>query len=284
MVLVLDQNFQVAWAWDPFNWLNVHRLPTLGEGPTDWMHANSIAWSPGDGNLIVSMRSQDWVIKIDYAGGTGDGHVIWRLGKDGDFKVNSTATLPWFSHQHDARYINDTTLILFDDGNVRQSTRPQETSRGQELILNERTMVATLVVNAHLGNYAPALGSAQTLPNGNLVFGSGFAEQTIEVSPHGRRLYVLRMKMPGKQYRTYIYASLYGNPASLSSPTTPIAGPLARRLAVLDRRAELRLRRQARAWVTRQHRPARPAVVLRHGRPATSRASLALGLHNRHRG
>src|SRR5207237_6366443 len=24
MVLVLDQDFHVAWAWDPFNWLNVH--------------------------------------------------------------------------------------------------------------------------------------------------------------------------------------------------------------------------------------------------------------------
>ena len=70
MVLVLDQNFQVAWVWDPFKWLNVHRLPTLGEGPTDWTHANSIAWSPADGNLIVSLRSQDWVIKINYANGT----------------------------------------------------------------------------------------------------------------------------------------------------------------------------------------------------------------------
>ena len=36
MVIVLDQNFQVAWVWDPFTWLNVHRLPTLGEGPADW--------------------------------------------------------------------------------------------------------------------------------------------------------------------------------------------------------------------------------------------------------
>ena len=125
MVLVLDQNFQVAWAWDPFNWLNVHRLPTLGEGPSDWTHANSIAWSPADGNLIVSLRSQDWVIKIDYANGTGDGHVIWRLGQGGDFRINSTDPSPWFSHQHDVRYINDTTLVLFDNGNTRHSDEPE---------------------------------------------------------------------------------------------------------------------------------------------------------------
>src|SRR5262249_19633880 len=111
MVLVLDQNLQVAWVWDPFIWLNVHRLPTLHEGPSDWMHANSIAWSPADGNLIMSLRSQDWVIKIDYADGRGDGHVIWRLGRGGHFRINSADRLPWFSHQHDARYINDSTLV-----------------------------------------------------------------------------------------------------------------------------------------------------------------------------
>ena len=29
MVLVLDQNFQVSWVWDPFDWLSTSRLPTL---------------------------------------------------------------------------------------------------------------------------------------------------------------------------------------------------------------------------------------------------------------
>jgi arylsulfate sulfotransferase len=211
MVIVLDQNFQVAWVWDPFAHLDTNRLPTLGEGPTDWLHANSIAWSPADGNLLVSFRSQDWVVKIDYANGAGDGHVIWRLGAGGDFTINSTNRSPWFSHQHDVRYVDNTTITLFDDGNTRQSTNPKAHSRGQELVLDEKAMTATLVVNADLGNYAPAVGSGQRLPNGNLDFDSGFAEQTIEVLPNGAKTYVLKMNMPGYQYRSYIYASLYGN-------------------------------------------------------------------------
>ncbi len=285
MVLVLDQNFQVVWVWNPFNWLNVHRLPTLGEGPGDWTHANSISWSPEDGNLLVSLRSQDWVIKIDYANGTGDGHVIWRLGPGGDFKINSTAPLPWFSHQHDARYINDTTLVLFDDGNVRQSQDPQATSRGQELVLDEKTLVATLVVNAHLGNYAPALGSAQMLPSGNLDFDSGFAEQAIEVLPNGRKAYVLKMTMPGKQYRSYLYAALDSSPSADSSlPTTPIPPRLARRLAVLERRADLRLRRQARLQQIRQIRQARLIVPPKPGPPSAPTASGTVGLLQRRRG
>ncbi len=161
MVLVLDQDFQVVWTWDPFTWLDTNRLPTQDEGPTDWTHANSIAWSPADGNLLVSMRAQDWVVKIDYANGNGDGHVVWRLGPDGDFTINSTDPYPWFTHQHDVSYVNDSTLVLFDNGNTRQSQDPQAHSRGQELVLDEKTMRATLVVNADLGNYAPAVGSAE---------------------------------------------------------------------------------------------------------------------------
>jgi arylsulfate sulfotransferase len=240
MVVVLDQNFQVAWVWDPFNWLNVRRLPVLGESPGDWTHANSIAWSPADGNLIVSLRSQDWVIKINYANGTGDGHVVWRLGQGGDFRINSTARSPWFSHQHDVRYINNTTLVLFDNGNTRHRRNPRANSRGQELVLDETTVVATLVVNADLGKYAPYTGSAQMLPNGTLNFDSPLAEQTIELLPDGRKTYVLKMNLPGLQYRSYIYATLYGNPADSSLPSTPIPHRLARRLAILERQAELR--------------------------------------------
>jgi hypothetical protein len=70
-------------------------------------------------------------------------------------------------------------------------------------------MHARLVVNVNLGNYASALGSAQQQPNGNLVFDSGFARQTIEVLPRGTKSYVLRMNMQGYQYRSYIYSNLY---------------------------------------------------------------------------
>ena len=161
MVIVLDQNFRVAWVWDPFTWLDTNRLSTLGEGPGDWMHANSIAWSPADGNLVVSLRSLDWAIKIDYANGTGDGHVIWRLGQGGDFTLQSSDPNPWFSHQHDVSYVNNSTLVLFDNGNTRRSKVPRANSRGQVLVLDEATKQARLVVNANLGNYASALGSAR---------------------------------------------------------------------------------------------------------------------------
>ena len=221
-VLVLDKNFQVTWAWDAFDWLSTSRLPTLGEGPGDWLHANSVNWSPEDGDLIVSLRSQDWVLKIDYDNGSGDGHIVWTLGQDGSFTVIAPpgTQYPWFSHQHDATYINDTTIVLFDDGNVRQANDPTADSRGQEWVLNEQNMTATLVVNADLGNYSTALGSAQMLPNGNLDFNSGFLGtapnnfgDSIQVLPDGTITYV--QTMSGLEYRSYFMSTLYGTAANI---------------------------------------------------------------------
>jgi hypothetical protein len=231
MVVVLDDNLQVSWAWDAFDHLDVKRGPVLGEMvdktdvvlPTsvapnlpavDWLHNNSVAWSPADGDLILSLRHQDWVIKIDYRNGAGDGHVVWRLGKDGDFTVNSTDPNPWFSHQHDVHYIDNSTLILFDNGNTRRASDPNAHSRGQVWKLDEQTMTATLVFNADLGNYSSAVGEAQTLSNGNYSFTSGWQgqapnlfAQTIEVRPDGSKAYVLQMNRT--EFRSYRMSTLY---------------------------------------------------------------------------
>ena len=97
---------------------------------------------------------------------------------------------------------------------------------GQEYVLNEQTMTATLVVNADLGDYSPALGSAQMLPNGNLVFNPGDQDsttnpfgQTIEVLPDGTPTFV--QQMPGLEYRSYIMSSLYGSSSDLPPPGPP---------------------------------------------------------------
>jgi hypothetical protein len=58
----------------------------------------------------------------------------------------------------------------------------------------------------------------------------GFADQTIEVQPNGKKTYVLKMNLHGSQYRSYIYASMYGDPAATSLPSTPVPPRLARNL------------------------------------------------------
>jgi hypothetical protein len=244
-IIVLDENFQVAWVWDSFDHLDVNRGPVLGETvqpgvldpdaavpnlpAVDWLHANSVDWSPADGNLTVSLRNQDWVIKIDYQNGAGDGRVVWRLGQGGDFAVNSSDPSPWFSHQHDAHYIDDSTMIVFDDGDTRHATDPTADSRGQVWKIDEQTMTATLVFNADLGNYSDALGSAQRLSNGNYSFDSGrqglppYIGQSIEVRPDGSKAYVFQANV--SLYRAFRIGSLYGGISDqLAGGDQPSAG------------------------------------------------------------
>jgi hypothetical protein len=215
LVIVLDPNFQPVWVWNAFRWLSTNRLGTDQPVPTDWTHANSVSWSPADGDLVVSLRTQDWVVKINYANGTGDGRILWKLGAEGDFTPIANNPSPWFSHQHDARYINGTTLLVFDDGNTRRAADATADSRGQEWILNEPNKTATLVANADLGNYSDFLGSAQQLPSGNLAFTSGGLvanhtpyAQSIEVLPNGTRIYV--QQMSAFEYRSFFESTLYG--------------------------------------------------------------------------
>lgn len=245
MVVDLDENMQVAWAWNDFAALDIHRAAVMSEtctadGPGcpplnfqavahDWTHSNSLFYVPSDGSILVSMRHQDWVVKVNYGNSTGDGSVVWRLGKDGDFTmVGTNDPYPWFSHQHHAGFDGGTTnvLSLFDNGNTRVAPPPGAglggNSRGYVIGLNYANMTVRPLLLADLGNLSPAVCSAQLLSNGNYSFGSGFinpggntSSQSIEVIPSpaivGTLDYTLRSTI--NSYRDYRLVNLYsGSP------------------------------------------------------------------------
>jgi len=128
--------------------------------------------------------------------------------------MDSAERAPWFSHQHDAAYLpgSDSLILLFDNGNTRQLSDPAANSRGQVLRLNERDRTASLVLNVDLGAYAPALGSAQWLPNGNYLFDVGLllpgqSSRTVEVDGSGQVVHSFRLMQ--WQYRAYGMPDLY---------------------------------------------------------------------------
>jgi len=232
MLVDLDENMQVAWAWNPYDHLDVNRAAVLGEtcGPlqpgcppfflslvaNDWMHSNSVNYSPADGHLLISMRHQDWVIKIDYANGAGSGNVLWRLGNGGDFTPISADPYPFFTHQHDAGYEvgGSTFLSIYDNGNTRVAQTGPGNSRGQVWALNEASMTATLLLNADLGVYAFAVGNGHRLSNGNYHFHSGIItgnhSQAAEVIPAGALNYVEEAQ--AVSYRSYRLRNMYNAP------------------------------------------------------------------------
>jgi hypothetical protein len=226
MIIVFDADLKVLWTWDTFDYLDVTRLATGGEICTrngngcppfyladqvnDWTHGNSLQLTP-DGNLLYSARHQDWLIKINYANGTGDGHILWRLGKDGDFTFLSDDPYPWFSHQHDGNFeLSDPMRVaVFDNGNTRLlSASGTGHSRGQVIELDEISRTAKLILNVDLGVVSVAVGIAQQLSDGNYHFDAGAV-----LSPSGFTAYAIGVDACGRiastlKANTLLYRSL----------------------------------------------------------------------------
>lgn len=239
-VIVLDSNGNLQWAWNPFSCPNCAQdLPigiraVLGEkciqaapeycaiqlAPVadDWLHMNSIAYDPADGNLVVSIRHQDAIIKIAYQNGSGDGHIVWRLGYKGGFKMINSLGIPspWFSHQHDVEILSDNplTLSLFDNGNTRRSKDAAALSRVQILTVDETKHTVDIASNYDLPVYSSAYGNVQLLTNGNwwvlagdIANPSGGAySQGYELTPAGEVVY--KMQFGRSEYRSWRFTGI----------------------------------------------------------------------------
>ncbi len=181
----IDATGNPVWVWNAFDHLDVNRHPM---NFPDWTHSNDMLYSSDDHNLLLSIRHQNWIVKIEYLDGQGSGNILWRLGKDGDFKlIGGTDPTDWFYAQHGVNYFTPNTtgvfrLGLMDNGNdryfptgqvyCRVGPTPQSTcySTVPLLEINEGARTATLI--AH---YAPGPsyftyfgGNVDQLANGDI--------------------------------------------------------------------------------------------------------------------
>ncbi len=235
-VVVLDTHFQVAWAWDAFDYLDVNRSSISGTcvaggagcpneyfqkqpngqpytAANDWTHANSVFYDQRDGNLVVSFRNQSLVLKINYNNGTGNGDIIWKLGYGGSFALAAGYPVSdWFSGEHDVEFQSNGLLTLFDNNNPSSVTeQPGGDAHGQVWKLDTANMIATPVVNIDLGVVSSAVGSATLLSNGNYEWQAGFINndeaQTFEYTPAGTLVY--KQQSDSLTYRSFRLPDLY---------------------------------------------------------------------------
>lgn len=152
----------VAKRWTAWDWYD----PAVDWGPlsydSDWLHANSLAIGP-HGNVILSFNFISQVISVapDWS------KLEWRLGgRNSDFAVDTDAV---FSGQHTASMPAEGHVLMFDNGRARPDG--SAFSRGLELQLDSAQKRARTVweFRPAASIYAPYLGSARRLENGNTV-------------------------------------------------------------------------------------------------------------------
>lgn len=226
-IVDLDQSNNPVWVWNAFDHLDVNRYPM---GFPDWTHANSLFYSKDDGNLLISLRHQHWVLKLDYRDGQGSGDVLWKLGYQGDFDLGSGAPANWFYAQHYAKIVSpnttgDVRLALFDNGDFRvldfggttcySPGAPPCYSRATIFEVNEDTRTAN-VAWAYTLPYSFWGGVTQVLPNTDV-----FVDETTPLdNPTGARvldltqdpnpMVIWQLDVNGQNsYRTIHLPSLY---------------------------------------------------------------------------
>lgn len=225
----IDLTGNVVWAWSSFDHLDANRHLF---GLPDWTHSNALVYT-ADGNLVVSMRNQSWILKIDYANGTGSGNVLWKLGQDGDFTLLAGAPSDWFYAQHYPNILSvngsQMTMAIYDDGNLRIGSdglpcgppvppAPNCYSRATIFQLDENTNIASLQWQYLPGFFSFWGGSIDILSNGDVEFDSSapsnFVGSTIlEVTQTDTPQVVWQMNIAGGlgvgAYRGYRLPSLY---------------------------------------------------------------------------
>ena len=228
VVIDLDQNHKPVWAWNEFNHLDINRRPM---GYPDWTHTNAVIYSSDDGNLIVSMRHQNWLVKVDYNNGSGAGDIIWRLGYQGDFTlVGGSDPVDWFYAQHGPSFVTTNTtgkftLTLFDNGNDRHSVTgfacggsgqpPCNYSTVPILQLDETARTATLSFHPTAPTYSFFGGNSEVLKNGNVEYcesaePTAVAGDVYEVTQDNNAQTVWHIQITGQYaYRGQRIPSLY---------------------------------------------------------------------------
>ena len=228
-IVDVDQNGDPDWVWNTFDHLDINRHPM---NFPDWTHSNGLLYSADDHNLLLSIRHQNWVVKINFQDGQGSGAVMWRLGEGGDFKIiGGSDPADWFYAQHGASFFSPNTsgvfrLGLMDNGNDRilptgqvnckplAPTTANCYSTIPVIEVDETKMTATLMIH-----YTPPPsyftffgGNVELLPNGNIHanFGSTVNGGIVqELDPKALQVIWQGMTPSGDQFHTYRWPSLY---------------------------------------------------------------------------
>lgn len=169
----IDNN-KLVWQWDSTDHPELYGLSlntdyyNKKEQWNDYAHLNSIQIDPKDGNYLCSFRNLSTILKIN----AKTGEIMWFLG--GKLDEFNLSELQKTSFQHYARYTDEGSITVFDNGNKSYDSFVEGKSRIVEYWINEQTKTLQqfreYTVNEE---FSATMGSAQKLADDLFVIGWG---------------------------------------------------------------------------------------------------------------
>ena len=111
-----DKNHNLLWEWDSENYMSPSEAILPAHRGSDWAHVNSIdSLYP---LVILSLRHTNSVIAINER----SNEIAWQLGgSKNSFNPTGKAPFHFTCFQHTARFIDQDTISIFDNGNYCRS-------------------------------------------------------------------------------------------------------------------------------------------------------------------
>jgi arylsulfate sulfotransferase len=183
-LLRLDSNLRVIESWHVDELLPTTRIgfDSISRNPDakihDWSHSNGIIRDPQDNGIIVSVRHQDTLFKIDK-----NGALQWILSNpDGwppewdAYRLEGLGEFKYPHHQHAPELDENGRLWVFDNGNERDRTpyteSPDATPEYSRVVayeVNQEDMTFKELISfdqtASGTAFSTALGDADWLPH-----------------------------------------------------------------------------------------------------------------------
>jgi arylsulfotransferase ASST len=192
----------VMWEWHSLDHVAITESyskpppPTATNGVFDYFHINSLELDR-HGNVLISARNT-WAL---YDIATHTGALLWRLGG----KLSSFALGPnvQFAYQHDARWLANGDISLFDDEGFPTIKAP---SRAEVIKLDLQAKTATLagqLVRTSGPLITNSQGNAQSLPAGGWMIGWGGLPNFTEFNGEGQIVYDAQLPTGEDSYRVY---------------------------------------------------------------------------------
>jgi Arylsulfotransferase (ASST) len=203
--------FDISKVWKPED----HPIPDF-MNRLEWTHANSIAYTASDPlthqeAYLISFRDVSTILLVSRA----TGEVIWSYGG-----------LWVLDQQHDATFLDNGHILLFDDGQYVRG-RPSY-SRLLEIDPQTNEIVWSYAGYGVFGTnfYSSITGGAQRLPNGNTLATLGTKGQLMEVTSDGTVVwdYIASSSLPDPAYPSQPWNFLFKSRSYPATMLEPLLG------------------------------------------------------------